>query len=54
MLPAPFLAENTNVPIPGYQLSYLTKQEQAELWDIIQSECCTPSLSQAVRLKRQS
>lgn len=42
------------MPIPGYQLSYLTKQEQAELWDIIQSECCTPSLSQAVRLKKLS
>ena len=53
-LPAPFLAENTNVPIPGYQLSCLTKQEQAELWDIIQSECCTPSLSQAVRVKKLS
>ena len=39
---------------PAVELSYLTKQEQAELWDIIQSECCTPSLSQAVRLKKLS
>jgi len=36
------------------ELSYLTKLEQAELWDIMQSEDCTPSLSQAVRLKKLS
>lgn len=36
------------------ELSYLTKQEQTELWDIMQSEDCTPSLSQAVRLKKLS
>ena len=39
---------------PAVELSYLTKQEQAELWDIIQSEACTPSLSQAVRMKKLS
>lgn len=39
---------------PGVELSYLTKLEQAELWDIMQSEDCTPSLSQAVRLKKIS
>lgn len=39
---------------PGVELSYLTKLEQAELWDIMQSEDCTPSLSQAVRLKKLS
>ena len=39
---------------PAVELSYLTKQEQAELWDIMQSEACTPSLSQAVRLKKLS
>ena len=39
---------------PAVELSYLTKQEQAELWDIMQSEYCTPSLSQAVRLKKLS
>ena len=39
---------------PAVELSYLTKQEQAELWDIMQSECCTPSLSQAVRMKKLS
>ena len=39
---------------PGVELSYLTKLEQAELWDIVTSEDCTPSLSQAVRLKKLS
>lgn len=37
---------------PAVELSYLTKLEQAELWDIMQSEDCTPSLSQAVRMKK--
>ena len=39
---------------PAVELSYLTKQEQAELWDIMQSEACTPSLYQAVRMKKLS
>ena len=39
---------------PAVELSYLTRQEQAELWGIMQSEDCTPSLSQAVRLKKLS
>lgn len=39
---------------PGVELSYLTQLEQAELWNIMQSEDCTPSLSQAVRLKKLS
>ena len=39
---------------PAVELSYLMKQEQAELWDIMQSEACTPSLSQAVRMKKLS
>ena len=39
---------------PAVELSYLTRQEQVELWDIMQSEDCTPSLSQAVRLKKLS
>ena len=39
---------------PAVELSYLTKLEQAELWDIMQSEDCTPSLSQSVRLKKFS
>ena len=39
---------------PGVELSYLNKLEQAELWDIMQSEDCTPSLSQSVRMKKLS
>lgn len=39
---------------PAVELSYLTKLEQAELWDIMQCEDCTPSLSQAVRMKKLS
>lgn len=39
---------------PAVELSYLMKEEQAELWDIIQQEDCTPSLSQAVRMKKLS
>lgn len=39
---------------PAVGLSYLTKQEQAELWDLMQSEDCTPSLSQAIRMKKLS
>lgn len=39
---------------PGVELSYLTQQEQAELWDIMRSEDKTPSFSQAVRMKKLS
>lgn len=39
---------------PAVELSYLTKEEQADLWELIQSEGCTPSLSQAVRMKKLS
>ena len=34
---------------PAVELSYLTKEEQAELWDLIEQEDATPSLSQAIR-----
>ena len=36
---------------PAVELSYLTKEEQAELWDLIGQEDATPSLSQAIRMK---
>ena len=36
------------------ELSYLTKEEQAELWDLIGQEDATPSLSQAIRMKQLS
>ena len=39
---------------PAVELSYLTKEEQAELWDLIAQEDATPSLSQAIRMKRLS
>ena len=39
---------------PAVELSYLTKEEQAELWDLIGREDATPSLSQALRMKQLS
>lgn len=39
---------------PAVELSYLTKEEQAELWDSIEQEDATPSLSQAIRMKQLS
>ena len=39
---------------PAVELSYLTKEEQAELWDLIGQEDATPSLSQALRMKQLS
>ena len=39
---------------PAVELSYLTRDEQAELWDLIGREAATPSLSQALRMKQLS
>ena len=39
---------------PAVELSYLTRDEQAELWDLIGQEDATPSLSQALRMKQLS
>ena len=39
---------------PAVELSYLTRDEQAELWDLIGQEDATPSLSQAIRMKQLS
>ena len=39
---------------PAVELSYLTKQEQTDLLETMESEDCTPSLSQAQQLKRMS
>lgn len=39
---------------PAVELSYLTEQEQYDLLSTIESEDCTPSLSQAQRLKKLS
>ena len=39
---------------PAYELSFLKKEEQVDLWDAVDSEQATPSLSQAQRLKKYS
>ena len=39
---------------PAVELSYLTEQEQRNLLETMESEDCTPSLSQAIRLKKLS
>ncbi len=39
---------------PAYELSFLKKEEQADLLDAMDSEQATPSLSQAQRLKKFS
>ena len=39
---------------PAVEISYLNPQEQAELLYTMESEDCTPSLSQAKELRRQS
>lgn len=37
---------------PAVELSYLSPELQSELYDVIQAEECTPSLSQAQRMKQ--
>ena len=39
---------------PAVELSYLTKQEQRDLLETMESEDCVPSLSQAIQLKKLS
>ena len=39
---------------PAVELSYLTKLEQQDLLETMESEDCTPSLSQAIQMKRLS
>ena len=39
---------------PAVELSYLTQQEQQDLLETMESEDCTPSLSQAVQMKKLS
>jgi len=39
---------------PAVELSYLSKQEQQDLLETIESEDCTPSLSQAIQMKKLS
>ena len=39
---------------PAVELSYLTRDEQGDLLETIESEDCTPSLAQAIRMKNLS
>ena len=39
---------------PAVELSYLRKQEQRDLLETMESEDCTPSLSQAIQMKQLS
>ena len=39
---------------PAVELSYLTKQEQLDLLETMECEDCTPSLSQAIQMKKSS
>ena len=39
---------------PAVELSYLTRDEQCDLLETIESEDCTPSLAQAIRMKNLS
>lgn len=39
---------------PAVEISYLTENEQQDLYNTMQSEGCTPSLSQAQRMKKLS
>ena len=39
---------------PAVELSYLTRQEQGDLLETMKSEDCTPSLAQAIQLKKLS
>ena len=39
---------------PAVQLSFLKKKEQKEMLDVMEFAQCTPSLSQALRIKKLS
>ena len=39
---------------PAVELSYLTQKEQSDLLETMESEDCTPSLSQAIQMKKLS
>lgn len=39
---------------PAVEISYLTKEEQQSLYDTMESEDCTPSLAQAIKMKEFS
>ena len=39
---------------PAVELSYLTKEEQEILYDTMESEACTPSHAQAIKIRKFS
>lgn len=39
---------------PAVELSYLRKEEQADLFQIIGEEVCTPAHDQALKMRRMS
>lgn len=49
-----FVDEGRIAFTPAVELSYLNDIEQQDLIEVIESEDCTPSLSQAVRMKKLS
>ena len=49
------MVDNSKIALtPAVELSYLTRQEQHDLLETMESEDCTPSLSQAIQLKKLS
>ena len=46
--------ENKMAMNPAVEISYLKEQEQKDLLETIESEDCTPSYSQAIRMKELS
>ena len=49
------MVDNNKIALtPAVELSYLTKQEQTDLLETMESEDCTPSLSQAIQMKKLS
>ena len=46
--------ENKIALTPAVELSYLTRQEQQDLLESMECEDCTPSLSQAIQMKKLS
>jgi len=49
------MVDNSKIALtPAVELSYLTKQEQHDLLETMESEDCTPSLSQSIQFKKLS
>ena len=55
MVDSSVLGESPSIAFrPAVELSYLTKDEQTDLLDLIECYDCTPSLAQAIKLKNMS